>query len=114
MGVEFRNNIGLADGFLDISKHPCFDREFVRYCQPDIVLTNAIRTGIPITEGQVLWSSRHAFWQGFIVVKLYEGSSAGAVEPSHLSLHSGFSADTGPDRRHHGTYGQEDGSYSGF
>ncbi|HPQ98237.1 MAG: bacillithiol biosynthesis deacetylase BshB1 [Lewinellaceae bacterium] len=48
MGVEFRNNIGLADGFFDISEASMLPIiEFVRYCQPDIVLANAIKDRHP-------------------------------------------------------------------
>lgn len=48
MGVEFRKNIGLRDGFFEISEssiNPII--EVVRYCQPDIILANAIQDRHP-------------------------------------------------------------------
>src|SRR5688572_4889515 len=76
MGISFRNNLGLRDGFFDLSesnKMPVI--RAIRKHQPEIIITNAIRDRHPDHGRAAQLVSEAAFLAGLTKIEMEDDGS---------------------------------------
>jgi bacillithiol biosynthesis deacetylase BshB1 len=80
MGAEFRKNLGLADGFFTYNKADMLRIiQVIRYCQPEIVLTNAIDDRHPDHARSAKFTADACFYAG--LVKVETKDEKGELQP---------------------------------
>lgn len=73
LGLSFRKNIGLADGFFEYNKEALLKIiEVIRTCQPDIVLANAVRDRHPDHGRAAKLEADACYYSGLSKIETYD------------------------------------------
>ncbi|NNF36197.1 MAG: bacillithiol biosynthesis deacetylase BshB1 [Saprospiraceae bacterium] len=86
MGAEFRINLHMQDGFMKATKENTLRLiEVIRYCQPEIVLANAIEDRHPDHGRAAQFIKEACFYSGLIKIETsYRGQQQDAWRPKSV------------------------------